>query len=67
MVKRAPQPETTGPSAPAGDQVDPYEVARFLRPQPPIPVPPRTFAQPLPGLLAYTLLGNRVITRYQQG
>lgn len=56
------------PGAPstASQAVDPSEVARFLRPQPPRPVPPRTFAPPLPGLLAYALLGARVVTRDQQ-
>ena len=55
---------------PAGEAAtavyDPLEVARFLRPQPPAPIPPRTYAQPLPGLIAYTLLGGRVITRDQR-
>jgi hypothetical protein len=69
MVKRAPppdQPETAVPSAPAGRQVDPHERERFLRPQPPLPVPPRTYTPPVPGLLARSLLGARVYSRGQR-
>jgi hypothetical protein len=46
---------------------DPDETARFLREQPPIVVPRRSFEtgrQP-PGLIVYRLLGYRVITRYE--
>jgi hypothetical protein len=46
--------------------VDPREVARFLRPQPPMPVPPRTYRTQLPGLIAYGLLGGRVIRGSRQ-
>lgn len=56
--------DSASPRPPHG--ADPDEVARFYRPQPPLPIPPRTFSPQLPGLLAYALLGNRVITRYQQ-
>jgi hypothetical protein len=40
--------------------LDERELERFLRPQPPLPVPERVRPQPLPGFLAHTLLGNRV-------
>jgi hypothetical protein len=60
-VKR---PSDAPPQGPCRVQ-DPLEVARFLRPQPPVPVPPRTFTPQLPGLLAYALLGHRVVTRWQ--
>jgi hypothetical protein len=63
MVKRAPQREPAVPSAPAGRQVDPGERERFLRPQPPRPIPRRTYDPPAPGLLARTLLGDRVYKR----
>lgn len=39
------------------------EVARFLKPQPPIPIPRPTFATAPIGLIAHSLLG-RVITRH---
>jgi hypothetical protein len=61
MVKRAPQSETAVPSAPAGSQVDPRERDRFLRPQPPRPIPRRTYDPPPTGLLARSLLGDRVL------
>lgn len=41
-------------------RVDAREVARFLRPQPPLPIPERTRPQPAGGLLARSLLGDRV-------
>lgn len=57
-------PALAPPPAPAPR--DPYEVARFLREQPPTVVPRRSFEAPKPpGLLAHQLLGNRVITRYE--
>jgi hypothetical protein len=54
--------------APAGHPpepraIDDRELARFLRPQPPIPVPERVRPQPQPGLLAASLLGARVYPR----
>jgi hypothetical protein len=36
------------------------EIDRLLRPQPPAPVPPRYQPPPVPGLVAYPLLGKRV-------
>jgi hypothetical protein len=45
--------------------IDRQEVARFLRPQPPWPVPRRTFAAAPPGLVAGSCLGYRVIRRLQ--
>lgn len=49
------------PSAPP----DRREVARFLREQPPTRVPPRTIAPTLPGLIALSLSGYRVIRRFE--
>jgi hypothetical protein len=40
------------------------EVARFLREQPPRDVPRRSWAAPTPGLVALSLLGGRVIRRF---
>jgi hypothetical protein len=40
--------------------VDDRELQRFLKPQPPLPIPERTKPQFEPGLLAHTLLGNRI-------
>ena len=57
------------PPAPIGDPPpdskapDPREVARFLRAQPPRPVPARTRPPAPVGLLARTLLGARVHPR----
>jgi hypothetical protein len=42
---------------------DAREIARFLKEQPPIPVPPRTLASSLPGLLALSLLGAQIVSR----
>jgi hypothetical protein len=39
--------------------IDP-EVLRFLQPQPPSPVPTRTYADQHSGLFAHSLLGHRV-------
>ena len=39
------------------------EIARFLKEQPPMPVPPRSFAPILPGLIAYAVLGARIVRR----
>jgi hypothetical protein len=44
---------------------DRREVARFLREQPPMLVPRSPYATPLPGLIALSVLGYRVIRRYQ--
>jgi hypothetical protein len=41
--------------------LDRAEVARFLRPQPPRTIPRHTFLPLVPGLIARTLLGHRVI------
>lgn len=41
--------------------LDPEETARFLREQPPLPIPRRTYARTTPGLIAYPLLGGQVI------
>jgi len=49
------------PPPPAAPAVTDPEFARFLRPQPPPEVPPRSVYTPLPGLLARSLLGDRVI------
>ena len=46
--------------APGRCPVDDRELQRFLKPQPPIPIPERTRPQLQPGLLAHTLLGNRI-------
>jgi hypothetical protein len=53
-------PPAPDPAAAAPAVTDP-EFARFLRPQPPPEVPPRALYTPLPGLLARSLLGDRVI------
>ena len=37
------------------------EIARFLKEQPPMPVPPRSFAPILPGLIAFSVLGARIV------
>lgn len=57
-----PRDRPSDPPALAGTATvtDP-EFARFLRPQPPPEVPPRSVYTPLPGLLARSLLGDRVI------
>lgn len=45
---------------------DQSEVERYLREQPPIEIPRRSFeARQPPGIIAHRLLGNRVITRYE--
>jgi hypothetical protein len=41
---------------------DPEEAARYLREQPPLPVPRRVYSAPPPGQIAYRLLGYRVYT-----
>jgi hypothetical protein len=56
-----PRDAPTDPHAPAAPAVTDPECARFLRPQPPPEVPPRSVYAPLPGLLARSLLGDRVI------
>jgi hypothetical protein len=66
MSKRATD-AALGPGNRPPGRFDPLEVARFLRPQPPLPVPPRTYQPAQPGLLARALLGDRVITRDRQG
>jgi len=48
---------------PAVPALDRQEVARFLRPQPPIEVPRRAVAATMPGLIAGEVLGYRVIRR----
>jgi len=40
--------------------VDDRELERFLKPQPPIPIPERSKPSFEPGYLAHTLLGNRI-------
>lgn len=50
-------------AAPPPPISDPHEVARFLRPQPPIEIPRRRFEAPPPGLFALQLLGARLVTR----
>jgi len=55
--RRAPRPAPPALPTPA----DPDEAARFLREQPPIPVPRRSVAAPVPGLAAYAMLGGKVI------
>jgi hypothetical protein len=45
--------------APEGDP--PRESDRFLRPQPPRPIPPRPAPAYVPGLVAYAVLGARVV------
>lgn len=66
MKKRVAVADDAEAVEPAVALHDPHEVARFLRPQPPWPIPPRTYATPLPGLLALALLGARVVTRFQR-
>lgn len=41
------------------------EVARFNREQPPQPIPRRTYAATVPGLVAGPILGHRVIRRLE--
>lgn len=41
--------------------LDRAEVARFLRPQPPRPIPRHTFLPRIPGLIGLPLMGYRVI------
>jgi len=41
------------------------EVTRLLQPQPPLPIPDRTFPRPFPGCFAYQVLGHRIITAYR--
>lgn len=45
--------------------LDRAEVARFLREQPPHTVPPRIPDRPVPGLVAASLLGQRVVRRFE--
>lgn len=49
------------PPAPPPPVDDRDELARCLRPQPPAEIPRRSTAYALPGLLARSLLGDRVI------
>lgn len=39
----------------------PREADRLSRPQPPRPIPPRVRPTPTPGMVAYPLLGARVV------
>lgn len=57
MDEARPAPPPPPPSPRPHDD----ERARFLRPQPPAEIPTRTPYGPLPGLLARSLLGDRVI------
>jgi hypothetical protein len=58
------EPDDRPPTPPAATlRPTEDELARFLKPQPPTPIPPRTHAAPPPGLLARSLLGDRVIKR----
>jgi len=52
-------PREPPPLAPPADDQD--ERARCLRPQPPAEIPARATTYALPGLLARSLLGDRVI------
>jgi hypothetical protein len=52
------KPDAPAQGSPRRDP--PRESDRFLRPQPPAVVPPRTPPAPVPGLLAHALLGARV-------
>ena len=66
-MKPRPTRRPTGPVLPvlpASPEPDSREVARFLRPQPRVPIPRRTWLVRPAGSVAYALLGGRVITRH---
>jgi len=61
-VKRRDHPPAGDPPVESSQAcpVDDRELARFLKPQPPLVVPERSKPAFEPGYLAHTLLGNRV-------
>jgi hypothetical protein len=62
MVRPVPDDRERDPGAPAPPAGDPpRESDRFLRPQPPRPIPPRPAPAYVPGLVAYAVLGARVV------
>ena len=44
---------------------DRHEIARFLREQPPQPIPPRVDSRNVPGLIGLSLLGYRVVRPHE--
>lgn len=69
------RPRESPPAGAPADPITPHapvrrtddrELQRFLKPQPPLPIPERTRPAPPSGLLARTLLGHRVYTRGQR-
>lgn len=60
MVTRGDGPDPARPPA-AGARSGVSEADRLSRPQPPQPIPQRVLTPSPPGLVAYAVLGGRVI------